>query len=244
MLDSLSTAAPRPSQDDGSNEEGTGEDPVTDLIDDIMLLNEEVETQDSHVTTLRRHLHNLTEVLQHAHWEELGEKDEHQSSAELALELVKTYRQLKSLEKKLQQQLESIGEQMSRDPLSTTLPYMLQLPPTQVSNYRVPGGMTGESKMNVPLKFVQSEEEVEERQQWVHTLPDKLTGKTNCEMRVELCVMKESYRLALSLQEKLVMFYGKALQVTHKGWEQLLENLASWDFSLLQDQWLSSVEIR
>ena len=83
-----------------------------------------------------------------------------------------------------------------------------------------------------------------ERQQWLHALPDKVTAKTNCEMRVEICVLKESYSLALSLQEKLVMFYGKALQVTHKGWEQLIENLASWDFTLLQDQWLGSTEIR
>ena len=87
-------------------------------------------------------------------------------------------------------------------------------------------------------------EEVGERQQWLHTLPDKLTAKTNCEMRVELCVIRESYKLALSLQEKLAMFYGKALQVTHKGWEQLMENLATWDFTLLHDQWLHSAQIR
>lgn len=63
-------------------------------------------------------------------------------------------------------------------------------------------------------------------------------------MRIELCLLRESYKFALSLQEQFVMFYGKALQVTHKGWEQLIENLASWDFTLLQDQWLSSPEIR
>lgn len=92
--------------------------------------------------------------------------------------------------------------------------------------------------------FVQSAAEIEQREQWLHTLPDKLTGKTNCEMRVELCVLKESYKFALSMQEQLVMFYGKALQVTHKGWEQLIENLATWDFTLLHDQWFSSTEIR
>lgn len=130
ILDSISTSHCK----ETSKDEAEEEDPVTDLIDDIMLMNEEVETQDSHVTTLRHHLYSLTEVLQQAHYEELGEKDEHQEAAELALELVKCFTQLKTLEAKLLQQLESIGEQMSRDPLSTPLPYMLQLPPTQVSS--------------------------------------------------------------------------------------------------------------
>ena len=133
-LDSLSsTAAQESRQSVGEEEDDNEEDPVTDLIDDIMLLNEEVETQDSHVTTMRRHLHSLAEVLQHAHREELGEGDEHQAAAALALDMVKNYTQLKKLETKLQQQLESIGRQLSRDPLATNLPYMLQLPPKQVS---------------------------------------------------------------------------------------------------------------
>ena len=128
-LDSLSQ---RHGNETSQDEDIDEEDPVADLIDDIMLLNEEVESQDSHVTTLRRHLHSLASVMQSAHREELGEIDEHEAATGLALELVKHYSQLKSLEAKLMQQLESIGEQTSRDPLSTPLPYMLQLPPTQV----------------------------------------------------------------------------------------------------------------
>ena len=120
---------------DKEREDGGGEDPVADLIDDIMLLNEEVESQDGHVTTMRRHLHSLAEVLQEAHLEEMGERDEHAVAAKLALELIKTYSQLKTLEAKLLEQLQSIGDQTSRDPLSTPLPYMLQLPPTQVKFY-------------------------------------------------------------------------------------------------------------
>ena len=132
-LDSKTGTAQQNSQDmDREGEEGEGEYPVADLIDDIMLLNEEVESHDGHVTTMRRHLHSLAEVLREAHLEELGERDEHTVAANLALELVKTYSQLKTLEAKLLEQLQSIGDQTSRDPLSTPLPYMLQLPPTQV----------------------------------------------------------------------------------------------------------------
>ena len=132
-LDSLSEQTRQNDQDvDKEGEEGGEENPVADLIDDIMLLNEEVESQDGHVTTMRRHLHSLAEVLQEAHLEELGERDEHVAATKLALELVKTYSQLKTLEAKLLEQLQSIGDQTSRDPLSTPLPYMLQLPPAQV----------------------------------------------------------------------------------------------------------------
>ena len=137
MLDSISTPTQGLTQEQDVNkdiEEEREDDPVADLIDDIMLLNEEVESQDGHVTTMRRHLHSLAEVLQLAHLEELGERDEHEAAAKLALELLNSYSQLKTLEAKLLEQLQSIGDQTNRDPLSTPLPYMLQLPPTQVSS--------------------------------------------------------------------------------------------------------------
>ena len=134
-LDSVSKQPQHNNQDVDKEGEDNGGD-VADLIDDIMLLNEEVESQDSHVTTMRRHLHSLAEVLQEAHLEELGERDEHAAAAKLAMELVKTYSQLKTLEAKLLEQLQSIGDQTSRDPLSTPLPYMLQLPPSQVKTGR------------------------------------------------------------------------------------------------------------
>ena len=127
------SAEPQDNEHEYSMDKEGGEYPMSDIIDDIMLLNEEVESQDGHVTTMRRHLHSLTEVLQEAHLQELGERDEHVSAARLALELIKTYSQLKRLETKLLEQLQSISEQTSRDSLSTPLPYMLQLPPTQVS---------------------------------------------------------------------------------------------------------------
>lgn len=136
-LDSMSAQTQDDQDEDREGEVGGGEVPVADLIDDIMLLNEEVESQDSHVTTMRRHLHSLAEILQEAHLEELRERDEHVAATKLALELVKTYAQLKALEAKLLEQLKSIGDQTSRDTLSTPLPYMLQLPPTQVKKLKI-----------------------------------------------------------------------------------------------------------
>ena len=85
----------------------------------------------------------------------------------------------------------------------------------------------------------QSTSEVEEAERWLHVLPDRLTGKTNCEMRVELCLLQECYTYGESLLLNLTSFYSRAA-VAHGGWEQLMEGLAGCDFSPLNDHWLRS----
>lgn len=76
------------------------------------------------------------------------------------------------------------------------------------------------------------EEEVEEKQEWVHVLPDKLTAKTNCELRLELVLTQQTLAYGTSLQQKLHMLHTQAR--THRGWEELMEQLATLDFQLLQ----------
>ena len=76
-------------------------------------------------------------------------------------------------------------------------------------------------------------ESVQERQRWIHMLPDRLTAKTNCEMRVELVLTREAVLYGQSLQEKLGLLSTQSL--SHQGWEQLLEQLATLDFQLLQE---------
>lgn len=133
-----------------------GEEPIVernthaDLIDDIMLLNEEVEVLDSHVTAERKHLQILDEVVKEAHFEDMGGKDEHQASAELALELVSSFGKLKDHEFRLHELVKLFEELRKQHNFSDTpLQYMLQLLP-------LPG-----------------KEEVEERKKWLHTLPDR-----------------------------------------------------------------------
>lgn len=79
---------------------------------------------------------------------------------------------------------------------------------------------------------------MEERGRWLHLLPDRLTGKTNCEMRLELLLLKECYKYGVALQERLTAFYNRAM-VAHGGWELLMEELAGCDFTPLQDNWLT-----
>ena len=89
------------------------------------------------------------------------------------------------------------------------------------------------------LPPLQSKGEIEERKMWLHTLPDRLTAKTNCEMRVELCLLRENCKHADSLNQSVATLYGKAV-ISHGNWEQLLDELGGYDFTPLQDQWLQT----
>ena len=204
-------------EEDSEGSKPMGNSPA-ELIDDIMLLNEEVEVMDGHVTAMRKQLHCLNEVLRNAQFEDIGERDENQASAELAIELVSSFTRLKVLEVQLHELVRSLGElcRQHSDLTDTPLQYMLQLPPLSEKG------------------------EVEERKQWLHTLPDRLTGKTNCEMRVEVFLLQESCHCVEGLHQGLANVYSRALVAHRPGWEQLLEELASYDFAPLQDQWLQA----
>ena len=80
-----------------------------------------------------------------------------------------------------------------------------------------------------------SEGEFEEQLLWVHVLPDKLTGKCSCELRVELAVTREMMRHAETLQRELGSLHSHALSHPGQGWESNVERLAALDFQLLQD---------
>ena len=204
-------------EEDSEGGKPMGNSPA-ELIDDIMLLNEEVEVMDGHVTAVRKQLHCLNEVLRNAQFEDIGERDEHQASAELAIELVSRFARLKDLEVQLHELVRSLGELHKQHIglTDTPLQYMLQLPP------------------------LPEEEEVKERKRWLHTLPDRLTGKTNCEMRIEVFLLQESCHCVESLHQGLASAYSRALVAHRPGWEQLLEDLAGHDFAPLQDQWLQA----
>ena len=80
---------------------------------------------------------------------------------------------------------------------------------------------------------------MEEVEKWLHVLPDRLTGKTNCEMRVELCLFEECYTYGGSLLHQLSSFFSRAA-VAHGSWEKLMEELAGCDFTPLNDHWLKA----
>ena len=150
-----------------------------DVIDDIMELNEEVEALDDHVTILRKQLKTVSEIASHAQFEDIGEEDEYNVATDLALKLTSKYQLFKSLEIKVFDLVTSLESLRKEHSLSTTpLQYMLHLPPH-------PSAQKGEGQGV-----------------WLHTLPDQLTGKTNCEMRVELCLLEEMVKYAEELQQR------------------------------------------
>ena len=211
-------------EDGEGGEGGEGGDTSADIIDDIMLLNEEVEVQDRHLTVTRRHLKALSEILKQARFEDICETDEHTASAELAIQLASEFTHLKQTEKKLHQVVTSLeGLRKELDPSATATPlrYMLQLPPQQ------------------------SAQDEGEMQRWLHTLPDRLTGKTNCEMRLELSILRECCAFAERLEQRLAVFCGGALSMQARGrggggWEGLAEELAGVDFLPLQHHWMQA----
>lgn len=158
--------------------ESPGESPG-DVIDDIMLLNEEVEVLDEDVTLVRSQLKKLAEIISHAQYEDIGEQNEYEAAAKLAMELSTDYRHFKSLETKLHEIVRSLEElRQERGFSDTPLQYMMQLPPLRAG------------------------EREGEQEAWLHTLPDWLTGKTNCEMRVEGCLLSEMIKYAEQLQQR------------------------------------------
>ena len=191
-------------------------DSPTDITDDIMILNEEIEGLDSKVTSAATRLSFLDKVAKNCLYEDIGERDELQSSAQLSRALVSAYEECKGLETKLHK-VAAAFETLRKEHNFTDAPiaYMVQLPP------------------------LQGQEEVEGNKQWLHLLPDRLTAKTNCEMEVEGAILKDSCHYADKMCKHWTALYRKALS-NHGNWEPLLDELAQFDLSPLQDQWVQA----
>ena len=155
-----------------------GESP-DDVIDDIMSLNEEVEVLDEEIALARNQLRRVSEVVTHAQYEDIGEEDEYEAAASLSHTLSSNYDHFKSVEAKLRGVIQSLeGLRRERGFSDTPLQYMIQLPP------------------------LREQDEGAGQWVWLHTLPDKLTGKTNCEMRLEICLLQEMTKYGKHLQQR------------------------------------------
>lgn len=162
-----------------------GESPV-DVINDIMSLNEEVEVMDEDMTITRKQLKKLAEIISHAQYEDIGEKDEYEEAAKLSAQLSSDYHNFKSVEGKLHEIVRSFEQlRLEKKFSDTPLQYMMQLPPLR-------DGEEGRKER----------EGRERRGVWLHTLPDRLMGKTNCEIRVEICLLDEMTKYAEELQQR------------------------------------------
>ena len=150
------------------------DDTTPDTLDDIMLLNNEVEQLDDHVTSLRQHLQSLTELSRRAQIEEVNNQMTVNNSHRDARELIKVYREFKSGQFKLHECLENAENSSEPD---MGLAYLLQLPP------------------------LQNDKEISDAISCLHLLPDRITTKTSLELAVEIKLLTIGKQRLSDLQQ-------------------------------------------
>ena len=150
------------------------DDTTPDTLDDIMLLNNEVEQLDDHVTSLRQHLQSLTELSRRAQIEEVNNQVTVENCHRDARELLKVYREFKSGQFKLHECLEKAENSSEPD---MGLAYLLQLPP------------------------LQNDKEITDVVSCLHLLPDRITAKTSLELAVEIKLLAIGKQRLSDLQQ-------------------------------------------
>ena len=100
---------------------------------------------------------------------------------------------------------------------STPLGYMLQLKPSQDSK---------------------------EMAEWVHVLGDRLTGKTNVEMRIENCILIGHLSIAQQLMDRVNEVYKWVQDTRGVDWERVLDQLVGLEFSVVRDDWMATDNFR
>ena len=111
--------------------------------------------------------------------------------------------------------LEDIRKSQHLD--STPLGYMLQLKPSQDSK---------------------------EIAEWVHVLGDRLTGKTNVEMRIENCILIGHLSIAQQLMDRVNEVYKWVQDTRGIDWERVLDQLVGLEFSVVRDDWMATDNFR
>ena len=84
--------------------------------------------------------------------------------------------------------------------------------------------------------------ELEEKQNYLHVLPDRLTAKTTSELRLDLALLEEMVLLGEGLHKRLQMLHKQVLaqlsSSSLNSWEHLIEQLACLDFQSLQENYI------
>ena len=151
------------------------------------------------------------DIAQEVQCVDIGDKDRGKLASKLAEDLSLQFTQFRAQKEEIHKYLSTIETQrLSEKKRGLPLNYMLQLAP-QASNSNA--------------------------EEWIHTLPDKLTGKTSCEMRLELCLMKECINQIEALHEKVRKLVSSSSS-SHVNWSRLTNELSLLDFTILQDDWL------
>lgn len=114
-----------------------------------------------------------------------------------------------------------------RGPEDTPISYMLQMTPKK--------GNDTKDNSNCNSSNVA---------EWAHVLSDRLTGKTNCEMRVELVVMETILSHASQLTKR-ASEVCQWVRETRGGfdWDNVTDQLLGMDLSVFNDDWIQGNNI-
>ncbi|XP_019856326.1 PREDICTED: protein kibra-like [Amphimedon queenslandica] len=202
------------------NEDG---EPSGDIVEDMMILNEETQELEATIHRTQYQLQELNNILSKAQSEEIGESNAYKGATIIAADLKRNATEFQELIFSIQALLLSLEELHQSDTNETPLSYMLQL---QQPKH-------------------QTKEEMTRTTEWIHVLGDKLTGKTNTEMRLEnliLQILLPSVRLLLQQVTDLCKKVKETRVLV--DWDGIVGQLVSMDMSVLKEEWIHCEDFR
>ena len=153
----------------------------------------------------------------------MGESNPYKGAAIIAADLKRNTTEFQELIFSIRALLLSLEELHQSDTNETPLSYMLQL---QQPKH-------------------QTKEEMIRTAEWMHVLGDKLTGKTNTEMRLEnliLQILLPSVRLLLQQVTDLCKRVKETRVLV--DWDSIVGQLVSMDMSVLKEEWINCEDFR
>ena len=187
--------------------------------EEILVLNEEIEDTQRGISAFRSRMDSLAGIVKQAVFEDVGELNESECAADLAGKLVHEAGACYALEDEIHQCVKELDVRIKRpNSTSTPLNYLLQMPP------------------------LKTEDQIADSKKYIHLLSDQLTPKTNCEMRLQLLLLKQRKRQLTVLCRQLVSF---SLEVQDSPESrEVLDKLMSLDFSCLHSSGSLEQEFR
>ena len=165
------------------------------------------------------------DIFHKAQSEDIGDIDSFESSKSLSTELQDKFISFKRMESKFHSSLQNLEQiRKSKGLGDTPITYMLQMTPAK------------------DKKTFGKDDDKDE--QWIHVLADKLTGKTNCEMRVELCILDVCLSHAHQLTQRAEEVCQWVNETRGFNWDKVIDELIVLDLSVFNDEWMNTENFR
>jgi hypothetical protein len=191
------------------------QDGTNDIINEIMMLNEEAEELNAVTKNMRKQIQILDDILHSAFKEDIEDFRE----------------QLKA------------SANVASDLQKLYTNYAMSM--TEVQSML--GSLDEHKNDGAPLKYMLALHDInpDDKIKWIHLLGDRLTAKTNTEMRVEVCILNILLPAATDVLERVRIIHRNVMD--HKrsiNWDNVISQLVSLEFSVLKDDWIDTNNFR